>query len=574
MLKATRRAVYSIFCCGWLIVIGCTSSRPTPVRVAFNLPTPPQTVSPADPSVTTLAAQTVREEAIERLLEESEEIFRQGKAQFAEQRYEEGRASFRRALDLLRNAGYDFSVNPVLEEGYYHLLNRVQSVELEALLDTPSLDLFPIEPAPLDEIAAINLYTLEVPEHLRQAVSQDLMETRFDIPVVLNDEVLRFLNYYQNRGRRFMEQGLSRSGRYLPLFRQVFRREGVPLDLVYMAHIESNFRPRAVSRARATGLWQFMSGTGALFGLEQNWWIDERSDVLKSTEAAARFLKELYAQFGDWHLALAAYNVGPGRVERILNRHGDMDYWTMVRRRLLPRETSNYVPSILASLIIFRNPERYGFSWKPEAPIAFERVPVREQFDVRVLAEVIDVPASELLELNPELTRGVTPGDSVKYFLKVPPGTAELLEQGMASIPPEKRLRFQHHRVKSGETLSLIARRYSSSIQAIAEVNRIANIHRLSLGQDLLIPVGLGPQARGVAALAVSLQGSRPESHVVRRGESPALIARRYGIPLENLLLWNNLRSNSIIHPGQRIRLQAQTEIGRLGSERAPAGER
>ena len=234
------------------------------------------------------------------------------------------------------------------------------------------------------------------------------------------------------------------------MFREVFRREGVPLDLVYVAHIESLFRPRALSRARAKGLWQFIPGTGRLYGLRQDWWIDERSDILKSTVAAARFLKHLYGEFGDWYLALAGYNCGPRRIERILRRYGPIDYWEMVRRRLLPRETRNYVPSYLASTIIFKNPTRYGFQVEPDPELKFELVPLKEQVDLETMAELIEVPARLLDDLNPELRRRVTPFELPGYRMKVPLGTGDLAQKKLAQLPPEKRIKLLHHRGAQG----------------------------------------------------------------------------------------------------------------------------
>lgn len=439
-----------------------------------------------------------------------------------------------------------------------------KSLELQALTEPAEMGQ-PIagEIAPLDELAELNLFTMEVDPHLRELVSGDLLQSRYEIPVVLNDSVLRFLNYYQSRGRHIMERGLKRSGRYLQLFREIFRREDLPLDLVYMAHVESLFNPRAYSRARAKGLWQFVKWTGAQKGLRQDWWIDERSDILRSTEAAARYLKELYASFGDWHLVLAAYNVGPGRIERILNRYGPISYWTMAGRRLLPRETINHVPSVLAALIIFRHPERYGFQVECDPEVAFETVPVAYQVDLRVVSELAGVPLEELKELNPELLRGVTPQGYPEYVLKVPLGKAEILQRQLAAWPPEKRLVLQHHRVKSGETLSLIAKKYSVPVRVIAQANQVRNIHRLSLGQDLVIPI-----SGWVAPLQET--PALPGSHVVRRGDSLEKIAGLYGVTVRDLLAWNHLKPGALIYPGQKIKILAEAAAAEVLSTAEP----
>ena len=425
------------------------------------------------------------------------------------------------------------------------------------LAEEDSLEIKPLdlEPTPLDEIVDLDLdnqYTITADPHLKQLIGEDLRETRFDIPVVYKDSVVKFINYYQTRGRKVMETGLRRSGKYLPLFREIFEKEGVPKDLIYMAHVESLFKPRAYSRAKAKGIWQFISYTGRRYGLRQDWWIDERSDIIKSTHAAARYLKDLYEEFGDWNLALAGYNSGENRIRRILKRYGPMDYWTMVKRRLLPRETRNYVPSILASLIIYKHPEYYKFQVKPEKPMEYDLVLLKEQQYVWVAAEEIGISEKKLTEFNPELRRGITPIDYPEYQLKVPLGKGKLLEERLANLPPEKQVRAEHHKVRRGDTLSVIARMYSSSIRAIAKVNHIRNVHKLRIGQDLIIPLaGLRFSSRNWS----DRQAGLPGTYIVRRGDTLAKIAQMYRVRLRDVLRWNGLRANQIIIPGQRVRI-------------------
>jgi membrane-bound lytic murein transglycosylase D len=462
----------------------------------------------------------------------------------------------------LRDSDLDLSSHPPLEQAYFDILNEVRTRE-QALLAKQQAPGEVSEPqaetAPVDEISDVNLYAIEVDPHLRELVSEDLLAARFDIPVVINDSVLKFLNFYQTRGRRIMEIGLQRSGKYMAHFRRYFEDEGIPLDLVWMALVESMFNPHARSRARAVGIWQFLRGTGRIYGLKQNSWVDERVDFLKSAQAAARYLKDLHAKFGDWYLALAAYNGGPGRVDRVLKRRGEIDYWEMVDRRLLPRETSKYVASFLACLIISRNPARYGFQVEPDAPLEFDTIDLDYQVDLRVLAEMIETPPSSLGELNPELRWGITPGGD--YTLKVPAGKGAALRAGLASLPPQQRVRFDHHVVRKGETLGAIARKYRTTVEAIAEANRLRSIHRLSLNQELLIPaagVRVAPPSRtGRAAQASQTpRATAPASdHVVKRGECLDQIARIYGVKVEDLLRWNNLKLGQTIYPGQSLKV-------------------
>jgi membrane-bound lytic murein transglycosylase D len=555
------------------ILSSCTSAKKqTTPRASQQIP---QAVPPDPPSPPPPSDSEVSNRNLETAISEARQLVEQAQECFEQENPEQGRVLFRQALDRLSLCELEPEQKVRAGEESQAIVSQIQRLELLSLLSqgdwpTPDPDL-----TPLEQIADLNLFTIEVDPHLRELVSQDLLEAKFDIPVVLNDSVLRFLNFYQNRGRRIMQVGLNRSGRYLKLFEQVFAQEGVPLDLVYVAHVESLFRPEALSRAKAKGIWQFMAGTGRIYGLRQNWWLDERSDILKSTEAAARYLKFLYECFGDWHLALAAYNGGPGRMERIIKRHGTLDFWTMSERRLLPRETSNYVPSVLAALIIFRNPARYGFVVEPEPEIEFETVEIEYQVDLRVASELSGVTIQELKDLNPELIRGFTPYPPEGYALKIPPGKGGQLSAAIAALPPEQRVRFQHHRVKKGETLSLIARKYSTSIEAIARHNRLKSVNRLSINQDLIIPAAGWQAPHPVKAQTSADQAKAGKQyHIVKKGESLGAIARSYGLKLSDLLRWNRLKQNAVIRPGQRILISRPAEQAELPDDGGLAGTR
>lgn len=529
---------------------------------------PPPEPLPSESLLETIVEQ---EDPIELLIEQAWDLFKKGQTFFDEGEVQEARGYFQQALDSLKNSGFEFFLNPHLESAYYDLLGGIQELELQALVNPAEIQPLSLVSPHFDEIDDLNLFTIQVDPHLKELAGQHLLNTRFDIPVVLNDDVLRLLNFYQNRGREIMEEGLKRSGMYVPLFREIFREEGVPLDLVYMAHVESHFKPNAYSRARARGLWQFMLGTGRLYGLRQDWWIDERSDIVKSTHAAAQHLRDLYERFGDWHLAMAAYNVGSSRIERVRRRYGELDYWAMVKRRMLPRETRSFVPSILAALIIFRNPERYGFSVEPDPPLQFETVDLKEQVDLRVVAEEIDVRVTDLFALNPELRRGITPFHYDDYELKVPLGKADFLKKRLAELPKDRKVQVRHHKVKRGETLGLIAQRYSSSVSAIAQVNRIRNVHWLREGQDLLIPLAGGYSAASAARSMEPTPQQLPATYIVRRGDSLSRISSRYRVTIKDLLLWNNLEVDQFIYPGQRIRILDKTESVAENSQKTGA---
>jgi membrane-bound lytic murein transglycosylase D len=501
-----------------------------------------------------------RAKAVEMLHKDSVLLFETGQACLRKGQADLARFYFAQALHILELCHQEVAEFPELEETYYNLLSSIRAHELVALWepDNPEtyMDIWDPNGAPLDEIADLDLYAIEVDPALEHLVSEDLKETPFDFPVVVNKSVVRFLDYYQTRGRKATEEALSRSGRYLEGFRAIFAEEGVPRDLVYMAHVESLFKARAYSRARARGIWQFVAGTARLYDLKVNWWLDERLDAVKATRSAARHLKDLYQEFGDWYLALAGYNGGPGRVSRVLRRYGQMDYWTMAKRRLLPRETRNYVPSILASIIIYKNPERYGFHFQPESPLFYDKIELSHQYDLEVIAESLGVPPSTVAELNPELHRGVTADPEDRHQLKIPVGTGERLLATLAQVPPEKRLRLKHHYVKSGETLSYISAKYGVSIMAIAEANHIRNIHRLRLGQHLVIPLTDWRGGRSTLRKQAAATGR----HTVRRGDSLYRISRLYGVKLNDLFRWNGLKPGDLIHPGQKIRVRNLAE--------------
>lgn len=521
-----------------------TASSPSVPESPDSSPAPPADEQPASTAEAPADPATLFLERTDGELDAAVTLFEDGDR-------EQAREEFSRILSELRAGDFPFPDYPPVADRYYAYLERIQTLEVAALLE-PEEETFPgTDESTFDEIVRSHIFAIEVDPELGELVDEELRVGRFDIPMVVNKRVLQFLEYYRGPGREITELGLKRAGRYLDYFKEVFAREGLPLDLVYIPHVESLFQPTAYSRARARGIWQFMSGTAKLYGLHVGWWVDERSNVERSTVAAARHLKDLYEKFGDWYLVMAAYNAGAGRIERNLRRYGRLDYWSMVDRRLLPRETRHYVPAILASILIYKYPQTYGFSVEPDHPLEFETVSVDHQFDLRVIAEEIGIEAEKLEELNPELRRGITPYSDQPYALKVPPGTSELANQRIAEIPPEKRLRVRHHRVTRGDTLWEIARSYGTSLEAVIQANRLRNPNRLRLGQDLIIP--LNPySARQKPGSSEPTAGF----YTVRRGDSLYAIARRFGLRVNRLAQLNNLGNGGLIYPGQRLRLR------------------
>lgn len=389
-------------------------------------------------------------------------------------------------------------------------------------------------------------------------------EPSFDIPITVNDAVERWLTYFQTDGRKNFAIYLSRAGRYEPMMRAIFRDAGLPEDLVYLSLIESGFSTRAYSRARAVGLWQFISSTGRLYDLEISYWVDERRDPIKATKAAATHLKDLYEEFGSWYLVAAAYNGGPSRVRRGIRRTGSDDFWTLSQRRYLRRETRNYVPKLIAAALIAKQPENYSFFDIAEAePLAYDIVQVPDATSIDVIADAAGVTEDAIAELNPQILRGVTPPGQT-YSLRVPPGTGHRFALSYARVPATERVTWVQHVVRRGETLGEIARNYGVSVSGIRAANRGVDPRRLQIGQRLIIPrAGKLPRYASVPATVRrttprKVEPQRPEgpfvTYRVQRGDSLWAIAKRYDVTPRDLMQWNGL-TTSRIYPGDEVRI-------------------
>jgi membrane-bound lytic murein transglycosylase D len=379
-----------------------------------------------------------------------------------------------------------------------------------------------------------------------------------------NKDVERWMSYFLNDGRTVFQKWLDRKPAYEPVFDAALARRGLPRELQFHSMIESGFSPHAYSWAHAVGLWQFVRATGRRYGLRSDWWVDERRDPVRATEAAAQYLEELYVEFQDWELALAAYNVGEGRVRKQIARQRTRDFWSL----RLPRETRNHIPKFYAALILGSDPEAYGFSRGRGSAPQVETVNVEGCVDFDVLAECAGTDAQTLADLNPALVRRCTPPDSERWDVLVPAGTAERAQVELAKLPEDHRVRWAHHVVHRGETLSRIASRYRTSVDAIVEANRLRSRNRLRVGQDLLIPQGRpsGANAPRIASAEprgaprrASDAGDRPTSvHTVRRGDTLSTIAQRYGTSTAQIRKLNRIGRH--IYPGQRITVPVRSK--------------
>ncbi len=390
----------------------------------------------------------------------------------------------------------------------------------------------------------------DLPPDASQMVRIHKVTPRCDIPIDYNPRVAASIHFFQTKGRKSYASWMRRSGRYRDMILDILSSEGLPLDFFYLAMIESGFNPRAYSRAKAVGLWQFMLGTGRLYGLDRTHWVDERRDPEKATRAAARHLKDLYGQFGDWRLAAAAYNSGKGRVSRAIAKAGSRDFWELK----LPRETRNYVPLLMAATLISKNPRLFGLEHPPpETPADVEQVRLSEQMHLPTAARLLGIDYQRLRDLNPELRRQWTPPGK-QYSLRVPAGSGSSWLRAYARLPESKKPGVDRYVVRRGDSISSIAAAFGVGIRAIAEANGLRNPNLIHPGQSLFIPV---PSKTARLRATANPGGSRGGQtiHTVRRGESLSAVARRYRVVVADLKRWNGLRGD-LIRPGDKLRLE------------------
>ncbi|MBI4467686.1 MAG: LysM peptidoglycan-binding domain-containing protein [Acidobacteria bacterium] len=491
---------------------------------------------------------------IEMALDDADAAFRRGQEQLEAGELDTARQEFDQALDRLLSFPAALRDDPRWLFGYDSLVDRIHQLEGATLRDLAAADEAPSVPAAIEEIGEVAPLTFPLDPELRLQVEQELGALTADLPLTLNEQVLRVIGFFQTpKGRRILQNGLRRAGRYRQLITAILEQEGLPRDLIYLAQAESAFQPHARSRARAVGLWQFVGWRAREYGLQVDWWVDERRDPVKSTRAAARHLRDLYQQFGDWHLALAAYNSGPGRVSRALERTGVRDYWELVERRLLPRETRNYVPIIVAVALVAKDPARYGVDVEPDPPLRFETVELSKPTDLGRLAAAIGVDVETLKELNPHVLRGVTPRQD-NFELYVPPGAAETLLAALPGLPEAELVDWQRHRVRRGDTLSGIAARYDTSAYAIAQANGISLRSLIHPGQVLLIPsAGASRSYRPQSRSRVARRDDGRLLYRVEPGDTLSGIAARHGVRPQALAAANGRSLRSVIRVGDRL---------------------
>ncbi len=475
---------------------------------------------------------------------------------------------FDQAVETLLGSGLDVQGDDRLRAEFDRLVDDISGVELAAVERGDILSAHKYEPPPIESFSGL---TFPVDPRVKQQVQQEMRSVHSDLPLVSNDAVDGAIAYLQTHARHYVETVLQRLGTYQPLISEAMRQAGLPQDLIFLAAGESAFNPFALSRKGAKGIWQFMPGTAELYGLRINRWVDEREDPVKSTWAAARHLRDLYHTFGDWFLAMAAYDWNPAGVEHAVQRTGYADYWTLRKLHALPAETENYVPIFLAVALIAKDPKAYGFDVAPNPPLAFDQVTVGAPTDLRLIATLIDHPVDELIRLNPSLQRWSTPADDPNFVLNLPVGTKERFEQSIRAVPPDKRMWWRAYKVQAGDTLAAIAHKFHLSPASVAAVNQLSPSESLVEGAKLLLPYAPGNEW---SLARVTPRGPlRRYRYQVRRGDTIEMVADHFDVTPYQIRRWNHLRSQRLVS-GRTIVLYTRIPVGGHVNRRASGTRR
>jgi membrane-bound lytic murein transglycosylase D len=480
--RKVKGTLFAFFTLLFLTASGCGPSKSQSFRTAF-LPSLPHTTSesaeqnvpPAAPNLYAgetpnplagMAAPPKPTETEFRLMR-AQERFEAGKRAYAQGDLAAARQDFDKAIDTLLATPEAAPDRARIERRLEQIVDAVYRYDVKGLGAGEDWDKVVYDKSPLDGMLQM---TFPVDPRLKPKVKEEIQATVSQLPLEENDTVLGYIHFFStDRGKKVLVSGLKRAGRYKPMIERVLREEGVPSELIYLAQAESGFLPRAVSYKKAAGMWQFVAWRGKEYGLEQSSYEDERLDPEKATRAAAKHLHDLFNEFGDWYLAMAAYNCGPGRVANAVERTGYADFWRLRDLGVLPRETTNYVPLILAMTIMAKNPNDYGLDRVDLEPAAdVETVKLTAPTGLELIADAAELPVSELRELNPSLLRTVTPAG---FEIRLPRGSASAVTAALESIPPERRCSWRMHRVGAGETLASIAKRYRTGPALIAEAN-------------------------------------------------------------------------------------------------------
>ncbi len=503
--QAFERTTAFVTVMGLATLFGCapasTGLRPQqfhnsflPAAQAARLVDAPQPVRDSDipqdlfkhevPSLTTSTQTTLRLAEIETRLRRAEERFEAGKKAYRDGKQSEARQQFNLAVDLLLEAPRDGVGRTRLERRLEDMVESIYRYDVEGLGAATSPDQFVFDSSPRDRI--LDNMTFPLDPNLKRKVLDELAATQSQLPLEVTDPVVRSINYFSSeQGKRTLLAGFKRAGRYRSMIQRVLAAEGIPQELIYLAQLESGFSPRVVSWAAAAGMWQFVQFRGREYGLMQTAFTDDRLDPEKATVAAARHLHDLYKQFGDWYLAMAAYNCGPGCVASAVQRTGYADYWKLRELNALPRETEAYVPVIVAMTIMAKNAKDYGIeNWQEDPPLEYDTIEVAAATNLELIAVAADRPLSDIRDLNPSLLKPIAPAG---YTVRIPKSSRMLVASAIDNVPADKRAAWKLHRVERGETVASIAKRYKMANTQISEANGRSDVEP-EAGDLLVIP--------------------------------------------------------------------------------------
>ncbi|HJZ81108.1 MAG TPA: transglycosylase SLT domain-containing protein [Pyrinomonadaceae bacterium] len=551
-----------------------------------------QAQGPAGSSARAIQTEVQKAEPrVEQIIDRANDHFRKGKLNLEDNKREQARDEFDKAVDEILMSGLDVRASQRLQTFYLELVERIYREEVPVLQNPAQQNATPViaqaapdskadavevaksqppkqvqigflqqgfDPSPLDPLSKLILNEQEKKVTEGQLAELEMEKNLLDFSFTMNPEVQRYINYYQGRGRSTMEAGLRRSGRFMKIARETFRREGVPEDITWLGQVESAWSPKARSWAAASGLWQFVPSSGAQYGLRQTAWVDERNGIEKPTAASARYLKDLARRYnGDWLLAMAAYNTGALNVDRAISRAGEANYWKIYP--YIAQETRNYVPNILAVIMIAKNPEKYGFHGiKPELPMSFEIVPVQSATSLRLIADATDTSVDYIEALNPELRRDSTPRGEA-YNVRVPAGRGKELNALLKRISPDRRDVARVISIAPGEELQSVANRTGISVATLQGMNAGVDLKSTT---KLVVPnsnVRLTNWRRDPVNATDAAKAPTLEKVRARKGDTIASIAAAHKLSVDEVARLNGIAPNAELKAGQEIRLPGST---------------
>ncbi len=498
---------------------------------------------------------TKSQEEIEDIIAQSTKLYNEGVTYLRHGLTIQAKESFDQAVEVFLTSGYNIYEHQALEEAYNEMIESISTFESTSFKDLGIQDVYE---APIDTLGDVDTtISPEAAQKEKDLLGNGIKSVQLGIEPILNNEVLAFLEHYTQDAKGKFQTAIKRSGAFLDMMKEVFREEGIPEDLVYMAHVESAFKIHAYSRARAKGIWQFIASTARKYGLRVDWWIDERSNPEKAARAAAVYLKDLYTMFGDWYLAMAAYNAGEGKIQRALKRSKKKDFWGIAKTRYIRRETKNYVPAVLASILIAKNPSRFGFQENYDPPLKYDKVIVDSTTDLRVIAKCAETSVKDIKSLNPALYRMQTPPGDTNFYVNVPEGKGEIFTQNFARVPKKDRILYTRHRVRRGDTLSTIARKYGTTIKAIQSANKMGRRTLIREKSYLIIPRSSYFPSDFSAQKSKKYARGERINYKIRKGDTLYSLARRYNTNVKSILLWNNISASKTLYPGERLTIYA-----------------